>query len=177
MGKLYTKSLAQYQNWFDEASQMLGIDVEYRFLLKRNTENATGESVYSELSDPILQSIIVEEGIPKIDSLKQLGWFTDTEDEQLLVDFSIKTPNLQEGCRFKFVNGTNSNQNKEYTIIKLSSEQLYPSCIKCLCIPVINSKYSIKNNKTGDILYQEQSIYSDEENNTFINAEPKISMF
>lgn len=175
MGSLYRSDINKYKNWFTEAAKLLGVDVEYRYIIKRNTEKASGESIYSELSKVIIQSVIVEEGIPKIESLKQLGWFTDTESEQILVDFSIDTPNLQEGCRISFISNENSNQKREYTVIKLSNEQLYPSCIKCLCIPILeNESQVIKDN---EITYGQQNIESDDENYTYINSEPNLTVF
>lgn len=175
MGKLYKDDLYKYQNYFDEASKVLGIDVQYRYITKRKTEKSSGESVYSELSEPITQSVIVEKGLPLVDSLKQLGWFVNTEEEQILVDFPIDTPNLQEGCRFLFISNVNMNQNKEYVITKLSNTQLYPSCIKCLCMPVLETESTI--NKQNEIEYGQQEIISDNENYSFINEEPKFTMF
>lgn len=174
MGSLYKSDINKYKNWFKEASKLLGVDVNYRYITKRNTEKATGESVYSKLSEPITQSVIVEAGIPKVESLKQLGWFTGTDSEQILVDFAIDTPNLQEGCRFKFISNENKNENREYTIIKLSNEQLYPSCIKCLCIPILENETKVIDNT---ISYGQQNIESDDENYTYINSEPKITVF
>lgn len=114
MGSLYRKDLTKYKKYFNEAAKLLGVDVSYKYLIKRNTEKQSGESIYSEYSQPIIQSVVVEQGLPKVDSLKQLGWFTDTNMEQLLVDFSVSTPNLQEGCRFSFISNENEEQNKEY---------------------------------------------------------------
>lgn len=175
MGKLYRDDINKYKSWFKEASELLGIDVEYRYIMKRNTEYSTGESVYSELSEPITKSVIIESGLPMINSLKQLGWFTNSTDinEELLVDFPVDTPNLQEGCRF-LMKSNETEQKREYTIIRLSSSQLYPSCIKCLCIPILKDESTIVEN---NVHYGQQSITSDEENYTFINEKPKLSMF
>ena len=174
MGKLYRADLNKYKQWFKQAADQLGIDVEYKYIVSRNTEKASGESVYSELSEPIKISVIVEEGLPKIDSLKQLGWFTDTKEEQILVDFAVDTPNLQEGCRIIFSSNENKGQNKEYAIIKLTNEQLYPSCVKCLCIPILENETV---NINGQLNYGQQNILADNENYTFISAEPEITIF
>lgn len=174
MGKLYRNDLNKYKKYFDEAAKLLGIDVSYRYIIKRNKENQSLESVYSELSEPIIQSVVIENGNPKVESLKQLGWFVDTEKEQILVDFSINTPNLQEGCRFTISSNENEGQSKEYIIIKLSNEALFPTCIKCLCEPILENESRYVD---GNISYGQQSIYSDEENNTFINSEPKLNYF
>lgn len=175
MGNLYRNDLHKYKNYFDESAKLLGVDVQYRYIIKRKKETATGESVYSELSEPIKQSVIIEAGLPKVESLKQLGWFVDTKEEQLLVDFSVNTPNLQAGCRFTLKSNENEDQVKEYSIIKLSSEELYPTCIKCLCIPVMQNESVLQQNNT--IHYGQQEILSDEENNTFINEQPRITFF
>lgn len=175
MGKLYRNDLNKYKKYFDEAARLHGVDVYYRYIIKRNTEEQSGESIYSKHSEPIIQSVIVEEGIPKINSLKQLGWFVDTtDDKQLLVDFSVNTPNLQEGCRFSFVSEQNSEQNKEYAIIKLSNEILYPTCIKCLCQPVLESESTYND---GTISYGQQPITSDDENFSFISESPETKFF
>ena len=175
MGKLYNKGINSYKKWFKEAAEVLGVDVKYRYIIKRKAEVASGESIYSNLSEPIIQSVIIEEGLPKVESLKQLGWFVDTNNEQLLVDFPVDTPNLQEGCRFTLESSDNKNQTKEYLVTKLSSTQLYPSCIKCLCIPVLENETNVDDK--GNILYGQQEIISDEENYSFINEEPTIKMF
>lgn len=70
MGSLYRKDLNKYKNYFKQAATLLGIDVQYQYLIKRNTESQSGESIYSGLSEPITQSVIIEQGNPKIDSLK-----------------------------------------------------------------------------------------------------------
>lgn len=174
MGSLYRNDLYKYSHYFAESAKLLGIDVEYRYITKRNTEKQSGESIYSNLSEPIKQSIIVEQGNPKIESLKQLGWLTDDNSEQLLVDFSLETPNLQEGCRFKFVSNENKNQNREYVIIKLSNEILYPTCIKCLCQPIIENETIYKD---GNLEYGQQDIVSDDENYTFISEKANTQFF
>ena len=175
MGCLYRKDLNKYKCYFDEAARLLGVDIQYRYIIKRKAETATGESVYSELSKPIKQSVIVEAGLPKVDTLKQLGWFVDTKEDQLVVDFSINTPNLQEGCRFTFESNENPNQNKEYVVIKMSNEQLYPTCIKCLCIPVLQN--DSVNQLDNEIYYGQQSETADTENFTFINETQKTTIF
>lgn len=174
MGSLYRKDLHKYKNYFDESAKLLGVDVQYRYIIKRKKETATGESVYSELSEPIKQSVIIEAGLPKVESLKQLGWFVDTTEEQLLVDFSVNTPNLQAGCRFTLESNENEEQIKEYSIIKLSNEELYPTCIKCLCISVLENESMLINN---DIHYGQQEITADDENYTYINEKPRLTMF
>ena len=174
MGSLYRKDLHKYKNYFDESAKLLGVDVQYRYIIKRKKETATGESVYSELSEPIKQSVIIEAGLPKVESLKQLGWFVDTKEEQLLVDFSVNTPNLQAGCRFTLESNENEEQIKEYSIIKLSNEELYPTCIKCLCIPVLENESILINN---DIHCGQQEITADDENYTYINEKPRLTMF
>lgn len=175
MGKLYNNDINKYKKYFDESSKLLGIDVDYQYIIKRNTEPQSGETVYSELSKPITQSIIIEAGLPEIESLKQLGWFMDTSKEQILVDFSVSTPNLQEGCRFKIRSNENDNQYKEYVIVKLSNNVLFPSCIKCLCEPILKNESTIHCDKS--ITYGQQDITSDDENYTFINDKPEISFF
>lgn len=175
VGSLYRNDLNKFKTWFSQAAKLLGVDISYRYIIERNKENTTGETVYSKYSQPIKQSVIVESGPPKVDTLKQLGWFTDTKEEQLLVSFAVNTPNLQSGCRFKFISNENDEQSKEYEIVKMSNEQTYPSCIKCLCIPILKneSTYVDKNN----IHYGQQDIISDEENYSYINSEPKKTVF
>lgn len=175
MGSLYRNDINKYKKYFAESARLLGVDIEYRYLIKRNTENQSGESIYSKFSQPIKQSVIVEQGNPKVDSLKQLGWFVDADSEQILVDFAVTTPNLQEGCRLKFLSNENEEQNKEYTIVKMSSELLYPTCIKCLCQPVLETESTY--NEDGSIHYGQQEITSDSENYSFINDKPEITIF
>lgn len=175
MGSLYKDDLLKFQKYFNESAELLGITVDYRYIIKRKTEKATGENIYSKLSKPIQQNVIIESGPPMIDSLKQLGWFVDTNVDSILVDFSIDTPNLQEGCRFTLTSNINEEQNKEYVINKLSNTELYPSCIKCLCTPVLKNE-SIEDDR-NNIHYGQQEIYSDDENYTFISEKPKITFF
>lgn len=176
MGKLYRNDINKYKKYFKESAKLLGVDIEYKYIIKRNTEQQSGESIYSKFSKPIIQSVIVEQGNPKVDSLKQLGWFVDTSnDEQILVDFAVDTPNLQEGCRFKFISNENDEQNKEFAIIKLSNELLYPNCIKCLCQPILETES--KYDENGNIDYGQQEITSDDENYTFINSKPELTIF
>ena len=40
----------------------------------------------------------------------------DDSKEQILVDFSNQTPNLQEGCQFTIVSNRNNEQEKTYKI-------------------------------------------------------------
>lgn len=174
MSTLYNNDLYNYQKWFKESAKLLGITINYRYIIKRKTELQSGESIYSELSKPINIDVIIESGLPMIDSLKQLNWFVDTNDDSLLVSFPVDTPNLQEGCRFSFISKENKEQQKEYYIEKLTNMQLYPSCIKCLCKPILDTETV---NINGDIEYRQQEITSDEENYSFINESPKITMF
>lgn len=176
MGKLYRNDLQKYKNYFKEAADLLGVEVEYKYIVSRNTENATGESIYSELSKPIKCSVIVEQGLPMIDSLKQLGWFVDTSAEQILVDFSTDTPNLQEGCRIVIRSNENEGQYKEYVVTKLSNNILYPTLIKCLCQPIYESE-TTHNKYDNSLNYGQQPITSDDENMTFISEKPQLTFF
>lgn len=175
MGSLYRCDLNKYKNYFKESAKLLGIDVEYRYITKRNKEIASGESTYSKYSEPIIQAVVIENGPPKIDTLKQLGWFMDTTDEQLLVDFAVDTPNLQAGCRFTIVSNENEEQRKEYEVIKMTNPHLYPTCIVCLCNPVLANESTYVSKK--DIHYGQQDVASDSENYSFINEQPKKTIF
>lgn len=176
MGSLYRRDLNKYKNYFKQAAALLGIDVQYQYLIKRDTESQSGESIYSGLSEPITQSVIIEQGNPKIDSLKQLGWFTDSSADELLVDFPVDTPNLQEGCRFIVSSNENAGQALQYVIMKLSSEVLYTTCIKCLCRPVLQSE-TTHDLISGEVSYGQQAVDSDDENYSFINEKQKFTFF
>lgn len=175
MGSLYRNDLNKYKGYFKESAKILGIDVQYRYIIKRNKEIASAESAYSEYSKPITQAVIIEDGPPRVNTLKQLGWFTDTTDEELLVDFAVDTPNLQSGCRFAISSNENDNQTKEYEVVRMSNQHLYPTHITCLCIPVLEneSTYIDDNN----IHYGQQDIMSDDENYSYINSKPKKTVF
>lgn len=175
MGSLYRNDLNRYKRYFIEVAKLLGIDINYRYIIKRKSEKATGESIYSKLSEPIKVSVVVEQGNPMVDSLKRLGWFVDSETEQLLVDFPVDTPNLQEGCRFSFVSNENNEQQKEYIIKKLSNEALYPTCIKCLCEPVLENESVI--NSDNEVEYGQRDIVTDTDNYSFINEQPELKFF
>lgn len=172
MGSLFRNDLNKYKNYFKESAKLLGIDVQYRYIIKRNSEKATGESSYSDYSKPIKQAVVIENGPPMVNTLKQLGWFTDTTDEQLLVDFAVDTPNLQAGCRFTICSNENEEQAKEYEIIRMSNIHLYPSCIVCLCNPILKTESTYID--SDNIQYGQQDIASDDENYSFINEEPEI---
>lgn len=175
MGSLYRNDLNKYKKYFKEVAGLLGVSVEYQYIIKRNTEKQSGESIYSELSKPISLDVAVEQGNPKVESLKQLGWFTDESNlDDLLVDFPFDTPNLQEGCRIKFTVKNNKEQYRTYIVTKLSNELLYPTCIKCLCHPVLDNESTYDK---GEISYGQQDITSDDENYTFINEKAKIKYF
>ena len=99
----------------------------------------------------------------------------DDSKEQILVDFSNQTPNLQEGCQFTIASNRNNEQEKTYKILKLSSEVLFPNHIKCLCEPVMfnETTYIDKNN----VQYGQQAVTADDENYSFINSDAEISFF
>lgn len=177
MGSLYGSDLNKYKKYFKESAKLLGIDVYYRYIIKRNIENQSGESVYSKLSEPIKLSVTVDNKNPEVESLKQLGWFVDTKNisNELIVNFPIDTPNLQEGCRFSFVANYNEEQNKEYVIIRLSNQVLYPTHIVCLCQPILNNESTYSEN--GKIIYGQQDITSDTENWSYINDKPETTIF
>lgn len=176
MGSLYRNDLNKYKKYFKESAKLLGVDVDYKYIIRRQSEEQSGESIYSELSEPIKCSVIIEQGLPEVETLKQLNWFLDDNLEQILVDFPFDTPNLQEGCRFTLKSNNPNQAEVEYVIIKLSNTLLYSTCIVCLCQPILNSetKYNIVDK---NLQYPQQSIYSDEENYSFINEESKTTMF
>lgn len=183
MGSLYRDDLKKYSNYFDESACKHGIDVDYKYVIKRNTEEQSGESIYCELSEPIKQCVIIESGLPKVNSLKLLGWFLDEESikNTILVDFSINTPNLQEGCRFIMQSLEDPGKLSEYVVLKISSELLYPTCRKCLCQLVLPNESSYADGKhdvdKGEISYGQRDIESDDENYSFINEKAKLSFF
>lgn len=124
------------RRYFNEMLKRWGIDAMY-YEVVENTKryNETGEfsAVYK---DPIPCQLIFDQ-VPKIATLKKLGWTTEIDESQPLVHISYDIPGIQVGACFSIADPINPSRGRLFRVSRMSMGIIYPSSITCQLVSVV----------------------------------------
>ena len=140
MGLLTNADAKLYIGWFKEMASLRGISVQYRYVI---TQESTihGEVNPTNLSDPITIDIIFETN-PKIKTLKNIGWVSETNEEKpYIMMLPLDTPYISNEARIYIPPDVQAIKDiKEFKITSINTNMEYPDCYICTVVPVMQSE-------------------------------------
>ena len=125
-----------HRRYFQEMLKLYGIDAMY-FEVKEETKtyNEAGEfSAYYK--DPIPCQVIFDQ-VPKVSTLKKLGWTTEKDENQPIVHVDYELPGIQIGACFSIEDPLRPGKGRLFRISKMSLGIIYPSYITCQLVAVL----------------------------------------
>ena len=136
---LIKRDALMFRKYFQEMLRKYGIDCSY-FAVKEGTAeyNVNGE-FSAEYENPMGTQVLFDQ-VPKISTLKKLGWNTATDDSQPLVHVDYDLPNLQVGCLFSIEDPLRPGKGKLFRITKMSIGIIYPMCVTAQVVAVLGDQ-------------------------------------
>lgn len=125
-----------FRHYFKEMLDLYGIDGMYYEVIEETKKyNEAGEfSAYYK--DPIPCQVIFDQ-VPKISTLKKLGWTTENDESQPIVHVDYDLPGIQKGACFSIEDPLRLGKGRLFRISKLSLGIIYPMCVTCQLVAVL----------------------------------------
>ena len=128
-----------HRHYFKEMLKLYGIDGMY-FQVKEDTinYNETGE-LSAEYLEPIPCQMIFDQ-VPKVSTLKKLGWTTELDQSQPLIHVDFDLKGLQIGACFNIEDPLRPGKGRLFRVTKLSVGIIYPMCVTCQIVAILGDK-------------------------------------
>lgn len=125
-----------HRKYFQEMLRLYGIDGMY-FQVDDNTKkyNVNGEFSATYL-DPIPCQMIFDQ-VPRISTLKKLGWVSELDETQPIIHVDYDLPNLQVGACFSIEDPLRPGKGRLFRVTKLSLGIIYPANVTCQIVAVM----------------------------------------
>ena len=116
-----------------------GIDCSY-FEVKEGTVkyNVNGE-LSAEYKNPIGTQVLFDQ-VPKVATLKKLGWNTSTDESQPLIHVDFDLPGLQVGCLFSIEDPLRPGKGRLFRVTRMSVGIIYPMCVTAQVVAVLGDQ-------------------------------------
>lgn len=133
---LIKRDALMYRKYFKEMLSRYGIDCSY-FSVKKDSikYNVNGE-FSGEYDDPTGTQVIFDQ-VPKISTLKKLGWNVSTDEVQPLVHVDYDLPGLQVGCLFSIEDPLRPGKGRLFRVTRMSVGIIYPMCVTAQLVAVL----------------------------------------
>ena len=138
-----TKSILQndltiYRQWASEELDLYGVSAEYYQLKPNHSWTVAGE-LAANYFDPRPIKLFFDQ-VPKISTLKKLGWVTELDQQASLVNILFTTPGIAVGCLFNIKDPLTPDSGRLFRVTKLQTGILYPSYVTCQIVPVLGTE-------------------------------------
>ena len=151
-GSLVKQDALMFRRYFKEMLDRYGIDSMY-FQVNEETKkyNETGEFSCEYLKPEPCQVIFDE--VPKISTLKKLGWSTESSQNQPIIHVDFDLPGLQFGACFSIEDPLRPGKGRLFRVTKLSVGIIYPMCVTCQVVAVLGDEpeKTLKPEKSTEI--------------------------
>ena len=133
-GYLYDEhNLKLHRTYFQEMVRLIGIYVIYRSP-KKDKHWTTYQEIDGNYNAPIVIGCIFNEH-PDQRSLKKMGWVSELQTNESIINVGYDTPNLQVGSLIIIPSGIDNTQGRLFRITAISNIMIYPASITCVCVP------------------------------------------
>ena len=132
---LVKRDALMFRKYFKEMLEKYGIDGMY-FQPKEETKkyNETGE-FSAEYEKPIQCQMIFDQ-VPKVSTLKKLGWTAEMDESQPLIHVDYDLPGLQSGSCFSIEDPLRPGKGRLFRVTKISVGIIYPMCATCQIVAI-----------------------------------------
>lgn len=123
--------------WFEEVLDLYGISAKY-YQLKPGCKFTSAGELSSNYYDPIKARILFDQ-VPKISTLKRLGWVTELDQNSSLIHVKFDTPGIQFGCIYSIKDPLTPDKGRLFRITKLQTGIIYPAAVTCQIVPILGT--------------------------------------
>lgn len=139
-GRLITPDAELHRKYFEEAVELLGIQVFYRAPLPN--KHYTG---YTEIEgnyyEPMQVGCLFHDH-PNQQTLKRIGWVSELSESSILIEVPYDLPHLQQGALFFLPSGIDTAPSRLFRVVKLQNSMAYPSSITCELVPEFEDTFN-----------------------------------
>lgn len=153
MGLLTSEDSMLFRQFFVEMAKLRGITIDYIYPV--DEDKTIHGQIISKFSSPITLDIIFENN-PKIKTLKNYGWVSESKDDKPYVAYlPYNTPYIQTKSRIKINPIGSDKKGKWFEITDIHESIEFPDAYICKLAPVFDTKpeqldYDITNNNYID---------------------------
>lgn len=134
------KNIKLQRFYFKEAVRLKGINVIYREPLPNMREyNGYGE-LDEYFKNPIVVGCLFEEQ-PNQWTMKKLGWNSELQEDDSIIQVEYDLPGLKEGALFILPSSIDNAEGRVFRVVKMRTSPVYPATITCELAPVFKSSY------------------------------------
>lgn len=125
--------------YFREALRLYGIDCNYYEVMPETISYNVNGEFSAKYKNPKPAQLIFDQ-VPKVSTLKKLGWATEQEDTQPLVHVDFDLPGIQIGCLFTIDDPLRPGKGRLFRITKMSVGIIYPMCVTAQVVAVLGDE-------------------------------------
>lgn len=130
-----------FREYFKECLEMYGIPALFfqpkeDICQKKFTTLGEMKNLYY---DPIETQVLFE-ATPKVQTLRKLGWVTELDKEQPIVHVDYDLPGIARGAVFKIKDPLSVTDGRLFRVTKMSVGILYPASISCQIVAVLGKE-------------------------------------
>lgn len=136
---LNPNNLKLQRHYFNQMVKLIGIQVLYRAPTEGKTYNGHGE-LDSFYDAPIKVGCIFVEH-PNQYTMKKLGWVSELQEDNSLIQIPYDTPNIQRGALFIIPSGLDDGKGRVFRVLDMSTIQITPAYIVCKIGPMYENTF------------------------------------
>ncbi len=164
---LSKKNIELHRSWFKQFTKLHGINVLFRAPRANFKEYNTHAELNAYYYEPVIVGCIYDEH-PKIQTMKKLGWVTETNDVATLIHVPYDLEGVQAGALFIIPSGLDNSEGRVFRVSRMSTIAVYPASITCELVPVWLNEMPL--NETKDFTESNFNVLSEEDED--INLQP-----
>lgn len=126
-----------YRRWAEEQLEMYGVSAQYYQIKPHHSFTSAGE-LAANYYDPTPAKIFFDQ-VPKITTLKKLGWVTELDQQASLINVLFTTPGISVGCLYDIKDPLTPDRGRLFRVTKLQTGILYPAYVTCQIVPVMGT--------------------------------------
>ncbi|MCM1323016.1 MAG: hypothetical protein NC218_02420 [Acetobacter sp.] len=138
MDSILQNDLTIFRYYASEQLDMYGISALY-YQPKPGKHFTVAGEISANYFDPIPCKILFDQ-VPKISTLKKLGWVTELDQEASLINVHFDTPGIQQGALYEVKDPLKPDAGRLFRVTKLQTGILYPAFVTCQIVPVVGSE-------------------------------------
>ena len=138
MNQILQNDLIIFRQQFREVLDMYGIDAKY-YQIKPNHHYTVAGEISANYYNPVPCKILFDQ-VPKISTLKRLGWVSELEPGASLIHVAFDTPGIAFGALYEIKDPLSPDSGRLFRITKLQTGILYPVSISCQVVPVVGTE-------------------------------------
>ena len=136
---LVKKDALMFRRYFREMLRRYGIDCSYFEPVEGTVKYNVNGELSAEYKNPIGAQIIFDQ-VPKVSTLKKLGWNTASDDSQPIIHVDFDLPGIQIGSLFSIEDPLRPGRGNLFRVTKMSVGIIYPMCVTAQVVAVLGEQ-------------------------------------